>query len=84
MSVKLRLKRVGRRHQAIFRLAAMETRCPRDGRVLEELGVYNPTHKNTADQIKLNEERIKYWLGVGATPTETVASLLKKNGIAVG
>lgn len=82
MAVKLRLKRMGRRHRAVFRLAAMESRNPRDGRVLEELGVYDPTHQERDQQLKLNAERIKYWIGVGATPSETVAQLLKKQGIA--
>lgn len=81
MAVKLRLKRVGRTHRAVFRLAAMDARCPRDGRVLEELGAYDPTHKDQKAQVTLNADRIRHWLGVGAVPTETVASLLKKHGI---
>ncbi len=83
MSVRLRLKRLGRTHRSFFRLAAMDSRSPRDGRVLEELGYYDPANKNKDQQLKLNEERIKYWLGVGADPSETVAKLLKKQGIAV-
>lgn len=82
MAVRLRLKRVGCRHRAVFRLAAMDARRPRDGRVLEELGQYDPTHKDMDRQVKLNEQRIKYWLGVGAKPSETVAQLLKKQGIS--
>jgi small subunit ribosomal protein S16 len=82
MAVKLRLKRIGRTHRAIFRVSAMESRNPRDGRVLEELGVYDPANKDEDQQVKLNPERIQYWLSVGAVPTETVASLLKKHGIA--
>jgi small subunit ribosomal protein S16 len=81
MAVKLRLKRLGRRHRPFFRLAAIETRHPRDGRVLEELGFYDPANKETAQQAKLNTERIRYWLGVGAVPSETVRHLLKRNGI---
>ena len=69
-------------HRAVFRLAAMESRNPRDGRVLEELGQYDPTHKDREQQVKLNADRIKYWLGVGATPSDTVAQLLKNQGIA--
>lgn len=83
MAVKLRLKRLGRRHQSFFRLAAMETRNPRDGRVLEELGRYDPGNTDPARQVQLNAERIKYWLSVGAVPTETVRNLLEKSGIAV-
>ncbi|MCK4343413.1 MAG: 30S ribosomal protein S16 [Phycisphaerae bacterium] len=81
MAVKLRFKRIGRRHRSVFRLSAMDAHCPRDGRVLEELGTYDPTNKDTQAQITLKEDRIKYWLSVGAVPTETVASILKKNGI---
>ena len=81
MAVKLRLKRIGRRHRAVFRLSAMDSRCPRDGRVLEELGIYDPTNKDQQAQVKLNAERIKHWLSVGALPTETVANLLKNHGI---
>ena len=82
MAVKLRLKRMGRRHKSVYRLSAMESRCPRDGRVLEELGLYDPDNKSPEPQEKLNADLFKYWLGVGAVPTETVASLLKKHGIA--
>ncbi len=83
MAVRLRLKRMGRRHRSFFRLAAMDSHSPRDGRVLEELGTYDPLQKDDAAKVKLNEERIKHWLSVGALPTETVASLLKKQGIAL-
>ena len=81
MAVKLRLKRLGRRHRPCYRLAAMESRNPRDGRVLEELGFYEPANKGVAAQVKLKAERIAHWLSVGAQPTETVRDLLKKNGI---
>jgi small subunit ribosomal protein S16 len=80
--VKLRLKRLGRTHRSVFRLSAMDARNPRDGRVLEELGVYDPSNRSHEQQLKLNAERIRYWLSAGAQPTETVAQLLKRNGIA--
>ncbi len=83
MAVKLRLKRFGRRHRAYFRLNAIEARSPRDGRVIEELGLYDPIEKDPAKAVRLNRERIEYWLGVGAVPSETVVSLLRNNGIAV-
>ena len=83
MAVRLRLKRLGRRHRSFFRLSAMDARSPRDGRVLEELGYYDPANKSPDQQVNLNEELIKYWLGVGAVPSETVRSLLEKRGIAV-
>jgi small subunit ribosomal protein S16 len=81
MSVKLRLKRTGRTHRSVFRLGAMESRNPRDGRVLEELGVYDPANKNPEQQLRLNADRVRYWLEKGAAPSETVKHLLKKIGI---
>ena len=82
MAVKLRLKRFGRRHRSFFRLNAMDARSPRDGRVIEELGWYDPNAKETDKRSSLNRERIEYWLSVGAEPTETVRQLLKHQGIA--
>ncbi|MBK9119873.1 MAG: 30S ribosomal protein S16 [Phycisphaerales bacterium] len=81
MAVKLRLKRLGRVHRSIYRISAMESRNPRDGRVLEDLGTYDPANKDQSAQLSVNAERVRYWLSVGARPTETVASLLKKQGI---
>ncbi len=83
MAVKLRLKRMGRRHRSFYRLSAMDSRAPRDGRTLEELGIYDPQNKETNSQLRLNDERIRYWLEQGAVPTETVRSLLRKTGISV-
>lgn len=83
MAVKLRFKRFGRTHRPYYRLGAVDGRRPRDGRVLEELGVYDPANKDTTKQIRLNVDRIKYWLGVGATPSPTVGQLLKKSGVSV-
>ncbi|MHC4295575.1 MAG: 30S ribosomal protein S16 [Planctomycetota bacterium] len=81
MAVKLRLKRFGRRHRSFYRLNAMDSRKPRDGRVIEELGWYDPEVKEPDKQISLNRERIEYWLSVGAQPSETVSKLLKRHGI---
>lgn len=81
MAVKLRFKRLGRRHRPFFRLAAMESRDRRDGRVLEELGHYDPLSTDAEQQVKLNTERIQYWLSVGAQPSDTVRNLLQKHGI---
>ena len=83
MAVKLRLKRTGRRHLPCYRLNAIDSRAPRDGRVIEELGLYDPLQKQPDKQISFKRERIEYWLGVGAQPTKTVAHLLEKVGIAV-
>ena len=81
--VRLRLKRFGRRHRSFYRINAIDQRRPRDGRVLEELGWYDPEAKSHDRQTSLNRERIEYWLGVGAQPSATVRDLLVKHGIAV-
>ena len=81
MAVKLRLKRTGRRHLPCYRLNAVDSRAPRDGRVIEELGLYDPLQKDPDKQINFKRERIEYWLSVGAQPTRTVANLLEKAGI---
>jgi small subunit ribosomal protein S16 len=81
MSVKLRLKRLGRTNHAFFRLSAIDSRSPRDGRVIEELGYYDPTQKDQAKQFVAKLDRCRHWLDVGAIPSPTVSSLLKKNGV---
>ena len=80
--VKLRLKRMGRKNRAFFRLCAFDAREERDGRSIEQLGTYDPMEKDEEKKVVLKRERIEYWLSVGAQPTETVASILKKNNIA--
>lgn len=79
--VRIRLKRFGRTHSPAYRLCAMDKRTPRNGRAIEELGYYHPCNKNEDEQVKLNEERIKYWLSVGAQPSKTAANLMKKIGL---
>src|SRR6266481_8284910 len=81
MSVKLRLKRMGRSHAAFYRLNAIDSRSPRDGRVIEELGYYDPRNKDQGKQFVAKLDRCRYWLDVGAVPSETVSSLLKKSGL---
>jgi small subunit ribosomal protein S16 len=81
MSVKLRFKRLGRSNLAFFRLSAIDSRSPRNGRVIEELGFYDPRAKDAAKQFVVKLDRCKHWLDVGAIPSETVSSLLKKNGL---
>ncbi|GAX59883.1 30S ribosomal protein S16 [Candidatus Scalindua japonica] len=81
--VKLRLKRMGRRNRAFFRLCAFDAREERDGRSIEQLGTYDPMEKDEDKKVVLKRERIEYWLSVGAQPTETVASILKKNKIGI-
>lgn len=81
--VKLRLKRMGRRNRAFFRLCAFDAREERDGRSIEQLGTYDPMEKDEEKKVVLKRDRIEYWLSVGAQPTETVASILKKNKIGI-
>ncbi len=81
VAVRIRLKRVGRRHRPAYRLAAIDRRRARGSRVLEELGSFDPLEANEERQVVLKRERIEHWLGVGAQPSETVRRLLEKNGI---
>ena len=83
MAVRIRLKRVGRRHRPSYRLAAMDSRQARNSRVIEELGSYDPLTPEEARQIVVNRERIEYWLSVGAKPSDTVRRILEKQGIGV-
>ena len=78
--VVLRLKRMGRRHRPFYRLNAMDRRSPRDGRVIEELGWFDPLASDD-QQLSLKLDRIDYWLSVGAQPSQTVANLLRRLGV---
>lgn len=79
MAVKLRLKRMGAKQRPFYRIVAADARSPRDGRFLEVVGTYNPI-TNPAE-IKIDEEKVVYWLNNGAQPTETVRNILSKEGI---
>lgn len=83
MAVRIKLKKVGRAHQPSFRLTAVDGRRTRDSKVIEELGCYRPDFPKEDQQVQLNKERIEYWIGVGAQPTDTVRRILVKSGIAV-
>ena len=74
------MKKMGRSHQPFFRICATDRRAPRDGKVIEELGTYDPRVPETDARAILNAERIDYWLSVGAQPSENVAILIKKYG----
>jgi small subunit ribosomal protein S16 len=78
MAVKIRMKRVGAKNAPFFRIVVADSRSPRDGKFIEEIGVYQPLKKS--DNVSLNLERARYWLGQGAQPSETVASFIKKAG----
>jgi len=80
VAVRIRMKKFGRRHRPFYRICAMDARTPRDGRVLEELGTYDPMVPEVDARAILNGPRIDYWLGVGAQPTEKVKVLIKKYG----
>lgn len=80
MAVRIRMKKMGRRHRPFFRICAMDARAPRDGRILEELGTYDPMVPYEDARAVLKADRIQYWLSVGAQPTEKVAVLIKKYG----
>ena len=82
MVVRLRLQRFGRTHSPFYRMVAANARTPRDGKHLEIVGTYNPiANKDGMKEIRLKEDRLKYWLGVGAQPSDRVAWLLGKFGI---
>ena len=79
MAVKMRLTRMGAKKAPFYRVIVADSRSPRDGRFIEEIGYYNPLTEPA--EIKIDAEKAKKWLSNGAQPTETVKSLLKKNGI---
>jgi small subunit ribosomal protein S16 len=78
VAVKIRLKRFGKKFSAHYRVVVMDARAKRDGRAIEEIGLYRPTEEPS--YIDINSDRAQYWLGVGAQPTEQVAVLLKITG----
>lgn len=83
MAAVIRLKRVGRKHISAFRICVTDARAPRDGRVIEEIGTYAPQAPAPDQQLSVKPERAAYWLGVGAKPSTTVRSLLKRAGVAI-
>jgi small subunit ribosomal protein S16 len=79
MAVKIRLRRVGRKKSPMYRIVVADSRSPRDGKFIEIVGQYQP---RTGDQpLNLDAERVNHWLDVGAQPTDTVRSLLRKAGL---
>ena len=79
MAVKLRLRRMGKKKQPIYKVVAADARSPRDGKFIETIGLYNP--KTDPATVEIKETRAMYWLGVGAQPTDTVKNLLSNKGI---
>jgi len=80
MAVKIRLKRMGKKKVPFYRIVVADSRSPRDGRFIAEIGIYDPTKDPIV--FKVNEEEARKWLDNGAQPTDTVSSLFKKAGIA--
>lgn len=81
MAVVLRLRRTGRKNLPCFRIIATDSRFPRDGRLLETLGLYDPLRKDPATRVQVDLERAKHWISVGAKPSDIVASILRKRGV---
>ena len=82
MSVKIRLKRFGTRKRPFYRLVVVDHRAPRDGRAIEEVGLYHPIEQE-GEQVRIDVERIKSWLQKGARPSPTVRRLLNKQDIQI-
>ncbi len=78
MAVRIRMKRLGRKHRPFYRVCVMDARKPRNGQAIEEVGHYDPMVPDKSQRVKLELERIDYWLSVGAQPSEKVAALIKK------
>src|SRR5437588_7834526 len=78
VAVRIRMKRLGRKHRPYFRIVAIDGRQPRDGRIIEELGSYDPMVPDTDRRVRLKPDRVRYWMSVGALASEKVAVLLGK------
>ena len=79
MAVKIRLRRMGAKKAPFYRVVVADSRSPRDGRFIEELGIYDPTTEPTT--FRVDQDKVKQWMANGARPTETVRVLLKKSGV---
>jgi len=76
--VRIRMKKMGRRHRPFFRICVMDSRKPRDGRAIEEIGHYDPMVSDKSERVSLKMDRVDYWLSVGAQPSVNVEALIKK------
>ena len=82
MAMKIRLARGGSKKRPFYRIVAADSRMPRDGRFIEKLGTYNPLlPKDSEDRVKMNVERVQYWLGQGAQPTDRISRMLEAAGV---
>ena len=84
MAVVIRMKRTGRRNRPCYRISVADSRWPRDGRVLETIGLYDPVSGDKEKQVRVDVARAQHWLSVGAKPSETVHSLFKRHEVYVG
>ena len=78
MAVRIRMKRMGRKHRPFYRVCVIDGQKAREGRAIEEVGTYDPMVHNKSERVKLNLERIEYWISVGAQPSHNVATMIKK------
>jgi small subunit ribosomal protein S16 len=78
VTVRIRMKRLGRRHRPYYRICVMDKQKPRDGAAIEEVGTYDPMVRDKSQRVTLKMDRIDYWLSVGAQPSDKVATLIKK------
>ena len=81
MSLKIRLARAGAKKRPYYRIVVADSRCPRDGRYIEKIGTYDPLLPKGSERVKLVEERVKHWLGVGAQPTDRVLRFFDAAGM---
>jgi small subunit ribosomal protein S16 len=81
MSTRIRLRRVGRKKIPLFRIVVAHGESPRDGRFIEIIGTYDPQGETPADKVKVDAEKARQWIAKGATPSDTVQSLLKQAGV---
>jgi small subunit ribosomal protein S16 len=81
MATRIRLRRVGRKKVPLYRIVVADGESPRDGRFIEVIGTYDPKGKTTADKIQVDADKARQWISHGATPSDTVQSLLKQAGV---
>jgi small subunit ribosomal protein S16 len=81
MATRIRLRRVGRKKLPLYRIVVADKQAPRDGRFIEILGTYDPSGVTAQDKVKVDIEKARGWMAKGATPTETVESLLRQVGV---
>jgi small subunit ribosomal protein S16 len=81
MATRIRLRRIGRKKVPLFRIVVTDQESPRDGRFIEVIGSYDPKGKTTADKVKVDGDKAREWIAKGATPSDTVQSLLKQAGV---